>query len=136
MSADVALLELAEQAGQQAYAPYSRVRVGAAVLTAAGGRFSGCNVENAAYPSGGCAEQHAIAAAVRAEGPGMRLLAVAISARDAHGNAMPISPCGACRQRIAEFGDAVEIAFAGGDGAMVRTTLAVLLPQGFRLPRP
>lgn len=135
MSADVALLELAEQAGQQAYAPYSRLLVGAAVLTTAGGRYSGCNVENAAYPSGGCAEQHAIAAAVRAEGPGMRLVAVAISARDGRGESLAIPPCGACRQRIAEFGDAVEIAFAGGDGTVVRTTLGVLLPQGFRLPQ-
>ena len=133
MPVDVALLELAEQAGQNAYAPYSRLQVGAAVLTEAGGRYSGCNVENAAYPSGGCAEQHAIAAAVRAEGPGMRLAAVAISARDGRGESIAIPPCGACRQRIAEFGEVVEIAFAGGDGDVVSSSLAVLLPQGFRL---
>lgn len=136
MQADAALLELAGHAGRQAYAPYSRLSVGAAVLTAAGGRYAGCNVENAAYPSGGCAEQHAIAAAVQAEGPGMRLRAVAISASHADGQALPIPPCGACRQRIAEFGDDVEIVYAAADGSLVRTSLLALLPQGFRFPAP
>lgn len=130
------LLEAASQALANAYAPYSRLRVGAAVLTEAGGMYSGCNVENAAFPIGGCAEHHAIAAAVRAEGPGMRLRAVAIGARDAAGAAVAIPPCGACRQLIHEFGGAAEVAFLGHRGEMRRFAIGELLPQSFSLAAP
>lgn len=130
------LLPLAEAAAAQAYAPYSRLQVGCAVLTASGQTYSGCNVENAAYPSGGCAEQHAIAAAVRGDGPAMRLRRVAIFARDAQGRRVAISPCGACRQRLAEFADGdVVVVFADDDEALQRGTLAELLPKSFRFPR-
>lgn len=135
MSEVADLLSLAEAAAAQAYAPYSHLQVGCAVLTAAGHIYSGCNVENAAYPSGGCAEQHAIAAAVRGDGPGMRLRQVAIIARDAQGRPLAIAPCGACRQRLAEFGDGdVVVLFAEADGRLCNSTLAALLPQGFRFP--
>lgn len=127
------LLATAAQALECAYAPYSKLRVGAAVLTEAGGVYSGCNVENAAFPVGGCAEHHAIAAAVRAEGPTMRLRAVAISARDAGDVAVAIPPCGACRQLIREFGDEVEVAFLGRDGELLRFGIEELLPQSFAL---
>lgn len=127
------LLTTAAQALERAYAPYSKLRVGAAVLTEAGGVYSGCNVENAAFPVGGCAEHHAIAAAVRAEGPTMRLRAVAIGARDAGDAAVAIPPCGACRQLIREFGAEVEVAFLGRDGEMLCFGIEELLPQSFAL---
>lgn len=127
------LLELADVAARRAYAPYSRLQVGAAVESVAGGRYAGCNVENAAYPCGGCAEQHAIAAAVCAEGPTLRLRAVAISAFDAHGQAMAIPPCGACRQRIIELGPDARVAYRGADGAVQQFSIDELLPHRFVL---
>lgn len=129
-----ALLELAAAASTQAYAPYSRLHVGAALQTERGNRYSGCNVENAAFPSGGCAEQHAIAAAVRAEGPAMRITAIAIHATTADGQPVAIPPCGACRQRILEFGAHARVSFAGTDGTICHCTIAELLPAGFQLP--
>lgn len=129
------LLADAEQALHKAYAPYSGLRVGAAVLTSSGGRFIGCNVENRAYPLGGCAEHHAIAAAVQAEGPSLRLRAVAIAARDAEGRAVPIPPCGGCRQKLMEFADGLQVAFLGNDGRVGVHALADLLPASFELPR-
>jgi cytidine deaminase len=128
------LLSVAEQALAQAYAPYSRLRVGAVVLTARGGRYAGCNVENRAYPLGGCAEHHAIAAAVQAEGPTVRLTAVAIAARDAEDRAVPIPPCGGCRQKLMEFSDGLQVAFLDASGRVAVHSLADLLPASFELP--
>jgi cytidine deaminase len=129
------LLERARQALVNAYAPYSRLQVGAAVLSAAGNVYAGCNVENAAFPSGGCAEHHAIAAAVCAEGPGLDLVAVAVAARG-QGGEQPIVPCGACRQRIREFGQDARVISAGADGGVLERSIAELLPDGFRFPAP
>lgn len=92
------LVEAAWRAREMAYAPYSNFRVGAALLTADGRVFVGCNVENISYGLTNCAERVAIGAAVAA---GVReFLAVAVVAD----TGMPISPCGACRQVLAEFG--------------------------------
>lgn len=129
-----ALLADAERALAQAYAPYSRLRVGAVVLSANGGRYAGCNVENRAYPLGGCAEHHAIAAAVLAEGPTLRLKAVAIAAHDAEGRAVPIPPCGGCRQKLMEFSDALQVVFLDASGRVAVHSLADLLPASFELP--
>jgi cytidine deaminase len=119
-SAESALAELfaaAQTAQANAYAPYSRFKVGAALSTPGGAIFSGCNVENAAYPQGSCAEAGAIAA--------MAILVIG------DGEAL-CTPCGGCRQRIREFADpSTVIRIAGPEGVRARFTLAELLPESF-----
>lgn len=111
---------------QRAYAPYSNYAVGAAVLADDGKVYAGCNVENASYPVGLCAERGAIALAV-ARGA-RRVLAAALVTGDA-----PL-PCGLCLQTFAEFADSdMPLLLSVPDGASTRTTLGALLPQGFRL---
>lgn len=90
----------AEDALRNAYAPYSRFSVGAAILTASGHIFSGCNIENAAYPSGLCAEAVAIGQMVATMGP-LRIRACYVSCK----GRVPAWPCGNCRQRLNEFAD-------------------------------
>lgn len=121
-----ALFEAAEAAQARAYAPYSKFPVGAAVLTEDGRVFPGCNVENASYGLGICAERNAIARAV-ADGAS-RITAVAIVANAAR----PTPPCGACRQVIAEFaapGTPVRYRSPGGEEG--RYTIGELLPDAF-----
>ena len=125
-----ALLWQAAQAARKAYAPYSGFRVGATLVTRAGAVLSGCNVENASYPVGGCAERHAIAAAVAGEGPEMRIAAIAIVALDVVGEPIACAPCGACRQAILEFGHDAEVIFRN-DGGVVRAAAEALLPGAF-----
>jgi len=122
------LLQTASEAAGRAYAPYSKFHVGAALLTETGKLFNGCNVENASSPLAICAERTAIASAVAAEGPEMRLRAVAVV--NAEGNAC--SPCGACRQTIAEFGDPL-VVFVGEADEIIELRASELLPYGFRL---
>jgi cytidine deaminase len=120
------LFAAALAARENAYAPYSHFAVGAAVRTLAGEVFSGANVENAAYPAGCCAETGAIAAMVAAGGRQISdVLVVADCGRG-------IWPCGACRQRIAEFAteDAV-VHSAGPEGIRQSIKFAELLPQAF-----
>jgi cytidine deaminase len=119
--------ELAARAGQArqwAYAPYSHYAVGAALLTASGRIYDGVNVENAAYPSTICAERTAV---VKAVSEGERdFVAIAVSSANAG------SPCGACRQVLAEFGlDTAVLLVDGGDAIAQRTTLRDLLPHAF-----
>jgi cytidine deaminase len=124
-----ALARHAEQAAHNAYAPYSKFFVGAAILLEDGETITGCNVENASYRLTTCAEQTAIATAVARNGPSIRVRAVAIH----NLNRTACQPCGACRQTIAEFADpAIPILFPGPDGP-ARCTLADLLPQSFSL---
>jgi cytidine deaminase len=125
------LLEAAREALEKAYAPYSRFRVGAALLTDQGHLFSGANVENASYGLTLCAERAAVAAAVAAEGPGLKIRALAVVS-DAPG-ACP--PCGACRQVIQEFGDADTVMIFFGPEGLVQRPLEELLPVGFSLQR-
>jgi cytidine deaminase len=122
------LLDAAKQAFQRAYAPYSNFFVGAAVLTDQGQIFTGCNVENASYGLTICAERSAIFTAVRQTQDKLALRAVAVANRAQ----VPCSPCGACRQVIAEFGEDVIVIFQGANG-FEESTIADLLPQTFRL---
>lgn len=131
-----ALLREAGSALRMAFAPYSGLRVGAAIRAASGAVYSGCNVESAAFPLGGCAEHHAIAAGVRAEGPAFRIASVAIAARDRSDAAVAIPPCGACRQLIMEFGPAASVLFLGADGTVHAHAIAALLPESFALATP
>jgi cytidine deaminase len=122
----VELFEAARQARQNAYAPYSKFLVGAAILTPEGEIFSGCNVENAAYPQGTCAEAGAISAMARA---GRRRIAEILVIGDGDGLC---TPCGGCRQKIREFADAATpIHVAGVLGARASFTLGELLPHSF-----
>ncbi|MGD0184834.1 MAG: cytidine deaminase [Roseiarcus sp.] len=121
-----ALFAAAKAAQAQAYAPYSRFKVGAAVLTPSGAIFSGCNVENAAYPQGACAEAGAIGAMALA---GERRIAEILVVGDGEGLC---TPCGGCRQRIREFADAsTRVHVAGPQGVRATFTLEELLPHSF-----
>lgn len=129
----LSLRDAAASASASAYAPHSRLHVGAAVRSVSGAVYAGCNVENASFPIGGCAERSAIAAAVLAEGAAFRLSAVAIVARDASGRDLPVPPCGACRQALVEFGPGAEVGFLGADGQWQTVIAADLLPFRFVL---
>jgi len=126
---DTALKELfdaAKAAQARAYAPYSRFRVGAAIRGASGRIHAGCNVENAAYPVGTCAEAGALAAMILA---GDRTLSDIVVLGEGE---VLCTPCGACRQRLREFGgDTLAINVAGPEGIRRRFTLAELLPHSF-----
>ena len=130
------LAGLAREASARAHAPYSRIRVGAAIRSVSGAHYTGANVENAAFPLGNCAEASAIAAGVRAEGGQFRIAETAVWASDAAGRAIAISPCGGCRQRIREFAvdGRVAVHFPWGDGRMKTATVDELLPFAFELP--
>ena len=120
------LLQAALSAREKAYAPYSHFHVGAAVLDELGHVHSGCNVENAAYPEGTCAEAGAISAMVRAGG---RKILAAMVVGEA---AQPVTPCGGCRQKLREFAAAdTPIHTATPQGVNGRFTLAQLLPASF-----
>ena len=128
------LRTLAEQTAQHAYAPYSKLRVGAALRATSGAVYAGCNVENASYSIGGCAERAAIAAAVQAEGANFRLAAIAVAAFNDAGTPLPVSPCGACRQALIEFGIEAGVSFRQPDGSWVEVDVDALLPYRFILP--
>ena len=118
------LIAAAKAVRDRAHAPYSEYAVGAAVLTSDGSVFSGCNVENASYGLSVCAERHAVAAAVAAGCREISGLAVVTSSKP------PASPCGACRQVLAEFGD-FPVVLANLDGDRRTTTVRQLLPDAF-----
>jgi cytidine deaminase len=120
------LFEAARQAKEHAYAPYSGFPVGAAVRGGGGAIFAGCNVENASFPVGQCAEATAIGAMVAA---GERRIVEVLVLGD--GEAL-VTPCGACRQRIREFAPPeTPVHVAGPDGVRRSFTLAELLPSSF-----
>lgn len=131
LSAADPLLHLARQAREQAYAPYSNFQVGAAVRTRDGRTFTGCNVENASYGLCNCAERTALFAAIAAGCRPGDFAALAVVA-DTPG---PVSPCGACRQVMAELCDAaMPVLLANLGEAHDATTVAALLPGAFTLP--
>jgi cytidine deaminase len=120
------LFDAATRARDNAHAPYSGFRVGAALRCPDGRIFSGCNVENVAYPEGTCAEAGAIAAMVA---EGARAIAEVLVVAD---SAVPVTPCGGCRQKLAEFAPPdTPVILAGLDGELTRTTVGELLPGAF-----
>lgn len=128
----IELLRLAEKARLQAYAPYSKLLVGVALRTRSGSLHVGCNIENAAYPEGWCAETSAISAMVMAsEGVESREIAELVVIAD---HVPPITPCGGCRQRIKEFGTPDTIVHAADLGGIRQShLLGDLLPAAFGL---
>jgi cytidine deaminase len=130
-----ALHECAIAAAHNSYSPYSRFRVGAAVLLCGedgqeAAMVAGTNVENASYRLTSCAEQSAIAAAVSLYGPRIRIRAVAV----VNLNGAECMPCGACRQTMVEFaGPEAAVFYPDGVGGTVSTTIGALLPAAFQL---
>lgn len=123
------LLSAARRAMKNAHAPYSKFKVGAALVTTKGRIFVGCNVENASYGMTNCAERTAIFTAVAQLGPKMEIRAIAVT----NNQNAPCSPCGACRQVIYEFGPKAVVFFRGKSGEDTELPITDLLPEGFRL---
>ncbi len=122
----MSLVETARAVRLNAYAPYSNFKVGAAIRATSGNIYSGVNVENVAYPEGTCAEAGAIAAMIAAGD--IEIAEVAVIAD----SPIPVSPCGGCRQKLAEFGrGTVKVTLATTDGLLQETTLGALLPGAF-----
>jgi len=122
------LIHAAQDAARQAYAPYSKYFVGAAVLTELGEVYTGCNVENSSYGLTICAERCAIFSAVAHAGAdNVRLRAIAV----VNGEDTACSPCGACRQVIYEFGPDAVVMFRAREG-WKDSPITELLPEGFR----
>lgn len=125
-----ALFEAAHTVRARAHAPYSRYRVGAAIEDEAGRLHVGCNVENAAYPQGACAEANAIGAMIA--GGGTRIARIAVVGGPAGAAPGVCTPCGGCRQRIREFADrTTEILLLDATGSTRRFRLDDLLPESF-----
>lgn len=122
------LLRSARKVMKNAYAPFSKFRVGAAILTSKGEVFVGCNVENSSYGMTNCAERTAIFSAIAQDGPDLEIQAVAV----ANDHDVPCSPCGACRQVIYEFGPHAIVLYQGEKGPK-ESFITDLLPEGFRL---
>ena len=119
------LVDAARAAREKAYAPYSKFRVGAALVGESGTIYTGCNVENASFGMTMCAEQTAIGSAVTAGEQKFTHMALITDSVDAE------SPCGACRQVLSEFAPQLEILSLGRNGAEQRWTMNELLPMAF-----
>jgi cytidine deaminase len=120
------LLDAANEVRERAYAPYSRFRVGAALLTKSGEVVTGCNVENASYGLSVCAERAAIVRAVAEGHDAFDTLAVIT------GTSPPAPPCGTCLQTLSEFADDLRVIIANDTGEKVHLSLKALLPFRFR----
>jgi cytidine deaminase len=130
MTEDSDIVAAARAAMARAYAPYSRFKVGAAVRGESGRLYAGCNVENAAYPQGWCAEASAIAAMVMAGET--RIVEVAVMGGGEAPGTPLCTPCGGCRQNLYEFaGDDLPIHVCGPEGPRRTVTLGELLPLAF-----
>ena len=124
------LIDAALAVRENAYCRYSTFRVGAALIDEQGRLHVGCNVENASYPQGSCAETGAIAAMIAAGGKVISTIAVV----GGYDDVMPCTPCGGCRQRIAEFSDDdTRLIVIDDDGEWRNYALAELLPHSFHL---
>ena len=120
------LLDVATRVRLNAYAPYSKFKVGAALRATSGEVYGGCNVENVAYPEGTCAEAGAIAAMIAAGDTELEEVLVIADSPS------PVPPCGGCRQKLAEFGaPEVRVTLCTTDGASTTMTIADLLPGRF-----
>lgn len=117
------LVSRALSARERAYAPYSDYQVGSAVLAADGSVYLGCNVENASYPAAICAERVALTSAIA--GGHRDFVAIAVATRDGG------SPCGICRQVMAELGIGMAVYIADADGTFRTTSVPALLPDAF-----
>ena len=115
----------ADRARENAWCPYSHYPVGAALLTDDGRVFAGCNVENASYPAGTCAERVALGAAIAAGARRFTDIVITSAAVE------PTPPCGICRQALVEFAPSLRIVAITPDGRMARWSLADLLPSPF-----
>ena len=123
-----ALLEAARAVRENAHAPYSGFRVGAAIRSESGAIHIGCNVENAAFPEGICAEGGAITSMIAAGDKTILEVLVYAEAET------PVAPCGGCRQKLAEFaGPDVIVKLAGPEGIRAEMTIGDLLPATFKL---
>ncbi|XP_066528189.1 cytidine deaminase a [Hoplias malabaricus] len=120
------LVARSQEAKKSAYCIYSNFRVGAALLSTDGTVFTGCNVENACYNLGICAERTAIAKAVSEGHRDFNAIAIASDMEDEY-----ISPCGGCRQFMREFGLKWEVYLSKPDGSFMKTTVEELLPNSF-----
>ncbi len=120
-----ALMKAAIEAKELAYAPYSRFSVGAAVMCDDGTFYTGCNIENASYPCGICAERTAVSKAVSEGKRKFRMIAVTGS------SAEKCTPCGICRQFLYEFAPEMVVLCGDKDGAFDEIALSELLPRGF-----
>lgn len=133
---DRKLVELARQATERSYAPYSHFRVGAAILLSNGEIVTGANQENVAYPSGTCAERTACYYA-HATYPDATFKTIAIAARDTTGNEItrPVAPCGACRQALLEYetlaGENVKVILVGANDIYILSSVSATLPLAF-----
>lgn len=122
----MSLLEAATKVRERAYAPYSNFKVGAAIRAESGAVYTGCNVENVAYPEGTCAEAGAIAAMIA--GGDARIVEALVIAD----SPLPVTPCGGCRQKLAEFSGAdARITMTTLAGETRTLTMAELLPGAF-----
>lgn len=125
-SQSAALYQSAVEASKKAHSPYSKLDVGVALKTRDGKVYAGCNVENASYPEGWCAETTAIGHMIMDGGRSIAEVAVFCPQID------KITPCGGCRQRLSEFGDSATIIHLCDAGGIVESvTLAALLPKAF-----
>lgn len=120
------MLQMAREAMDRAYAPYSKFSVGAVIKAKSGNLYAGCNVENAAYPAGSCAEQGAISAMIL--GGDTKIQEIVVMGAGEH----LVSPCGSCRQRIREFSDSDTVVhICDRNGVRESMTLDELLPVSF-----
>jgi cytidine deaminase len=124
--AEQRLIDAAKKARDNAHAPYSKFKVGAAILTGDGNIYAGCNVENASYGGSVCAERNAVAQAVASGDKDFAMLAI-ITQSDP-----PAAPCGLCRQVLVEFCDDLPILLCNLKGDLIRTDLKDLQPLPFR----
>jgi cytidine deaminase len=122
---ELELLRVARAAALRAYSPYSKIRVGAALLGADGKVYAGCNVENASYGLTLCAERAAVVQAIAGGTQRFRAIAVTTNQKDA------LMPCGACRQVLHEFAPELCVIVQGDGGPRVRARLSELLPRAF-----
>lgn len=128
MSQDVRkqLFRMAKEAMKEAYAPYSGLKVGAAVITKTGEIYTGVNVENSAFGATLCAERNAISTAITAGHTDLVAIAVVSSKGEAY-------PCGTCRQFIHEFGEEIRVIVGDDEDSLTSYSISDLLPKGFKL---